>query len=154
MKHSLPPCQETCEGKQTDLILLDFSKTFDKVNHSTLRWKLHLYMESEDMHLPRSLPSWVTGRIRWSLMERNQNSPCDFFFFLGPNLFLIYINDLPDELSSPSRSRSRKDVVFTGMPVLIILHYGIVCFPFGKFLHRMWVPMFECTRDVQFCIKF
>ena len=30
-------------GKQTDLILLDFSKAFNKVNHSKLIWKLHNY---------------------------------------------------------------------------------------------------------------
>ena len=30
-------------GKQTDFILLDFSKAFDKVNHSKLSWKLHNY---------------------------------------------------------------------------------------------------------------
>ena len=30
-------------GKQTDFILLDFSKAFDKVNHSKLIWKLHNY---------------------------------------------------------------------------------------------------------------
>ena len=30
-------------GKQTDLILLDFSKVFDKVNPSKLIWKLRNY---------------------------------------------------------------------------------------------------------------
>ena len=59
------------KGKQTDLILLDFSKAFDKVNHSKLLWKLH--HESEEMHLPGSVASWVTGRRWWSLMARNQS---------------------------------------------------------------------------------
>ena len=30
-------------GKQTDLILLDFSKAFDKANHEKLLHKLHQY---------------------------------------------------------------------------------------------------------------
>ena len=34
-------------GSQTDLVLLDFSKAFDKVNHQKLLLKLHRHMESE-----------------------------------------------------------------------------------------------------------
>ena len=31
------------KGKQTDLILMDFSKAFDKLNHAKLLWKLYQY---------------------------------------------------------------------------------------------------------------
>ena len=35
--------RNTSAGKQTDLVLLDFSNAFDKVNHPKLIWKLHQY---------------------------------------------------------------------------------------------------------------
>ena len=49
-------------GKQTDLILLDFSKAFHKVNHSKLMWKLHIY----------GIRSNVLGWIRAFLGDRAQ----------------------------------------------------------------------------------
>ena len=43
------------EGKQTDLVLLDFSKAFDKVNHEKLLYKLHQY------GITGNVLQWVRG---------------------------------------------------------------------------------------------
>ena len=94
-------------GKQTDLILLDFSKAFDKVYHSKLLWKLHQY------GIGGNALNW----IRAFLVNRSQTVVFDGEesrsvpvtsgvpqgSVLSPILFLIYINDLPDELASKVR---------------------------------------------------
>ena len=53
--------RNTSAGKQTDLILLDFSKAFDKVNHSKLLSGNSINMGSEELHFPGFGPFSVTG---------------------------------------------------------------------------------------------
>ena len=94
-------------GKQTDLILLDFSKAFDKVAHEKLLQKLHFYGIWGDTL------KWIKGFLdnrKQSVVINGINSDSipvssgvSQGSVLGPILFLAYINDLPEQVWSKVR---------------------------------------------------
>ena len=94
-------------GKQTDIILLDFSKAFDKVNHSKLLWKLHQY--GIRGHVLNWVRAFLGSRSQRVVIKGEESESIPVTSgdpqgsVLGLILFLIYINDLPDEVCSQVR---------------------------------------------------
>ena len=97
-------------GKQTDLILLDLSKAFDKVAHEKHFLKLHHYGIRGDTL--KWIKDFLDNRKQEIVINKiSVSSGAQQSSVLGPILFLAHINDLPEQvkflqMTSPCTSQS------------------------------------------------
>ena len=107
---------------QTDLILLDFSKAFDTVSHRCLLAKLQYY--KIDNLVWKWIQSWLTEGSQFVVIDGASSKPVSVLSgvpqgtVLGPLMFLLYINDITDRVSSTLRLFADDCLLYQKNPIL------------------------------------
>ena len=95
------------EGQQTDILILDFAKNFDKVNHSLLIHKLQHYgIIGKSV---KWIQNWLANRKQSVIIDGSTSDAVSVdsrvtqVSVLGPGPFLYYVTDLQSRLTSTVR---------------------------------------------------
>ena len=108
--------------RQTDVVIMDFAKAFDKVPHRRLLYKLHYYGIRGSAH--QWIASWLSERFQKVVLDGQASGPVPVLpgvpqgSVLGPVLFLIFINDLPDNIRSSVRLFADDFVLYRNIKTL------------------------------------
>ena len=107
-------CNPTLEVRS---VFLDISKAFDKVWHEGLLYKLNSMDISGELN--KLLENYLSGRLQKVVLNGQTSSWRPVMAvvpqgsILGPLLFLIYINDLPNGLKSNAKLFADDTFLFT-----------------------------------------
>ena len=104
------------KGEDVAAWFIDFSKAFDKVDHKKLVLKLR------NIGVSQQIVTWVEdflrNRTQAVVVDGHSSSPCPVTSgvpqgsVVGPILFLIYINDLPNAVKSNVRLFADNTVIY------------------------------------------
>ena len=97
-------------------VMLDISKAFDKVRHKGLLYKLKYMAISRELY--NLIGNYLSGRFIIILNGQTMSwravlAAVPQGSILGPLLFLVYINDLPNELKSSGKLFADGTSLFT-----------------------------------------